>query len=158
MQHVPRERVQNLSGTQIVDVPVSKILVEIVELVGYRRQATARVDVHFPVPQIQEKIVEVIKVILREQCQRVRFFFLLTACGEELWATRKERVLLHCPLPHARFDSECKRWNLEHVVLDLFSRVRSNGFSFSRVCLLSWLRLLQFVRTVRIVCPTVCCR
>ena len=28
-----------------------------------------------PVPQIQEKIVEVMKVILREQCQRVLFFF-----------------------------------------------------------------------------------
>ena len=29
-----------------------------------------------------------------------------------------------CPTahpPHARVDSECKRWNLEHVVLDLFS-------------------------------------
>ena len=31
-------------------------------------------DVHFPVPQIQEKIVEVIKVILLEQCQRMRLF------------------------------------------------------------------------------------
>ena len=30
-------------------------------------------------------------------------------------------VLPHSPLPHARVDSECKRWNLEHVVLDLFS-------------------------------------
>ena len=67
VQYVPRERVQNLVGKQIVDVPVSKILVEIVEPVAYRRQVTARVDVHFPVPQIQEKIVEVIKVILREQ-------------------------------------------------------------------------------------------
>ena len=75
VQHVPRERVQNLVGKQIVDVPVSKILVEIVEPVSYRRQATARVDVHFPVPQIQEKIVEVIKVNLQEWCQRVRFFF-----------------------------------------------------------------------------------
>ena len=28
---------------------MSKILVEIVEPVAYRRQATARVDVHFPV-------------------------------------------------------------------------------------------------------------
>ena len=42
---VPRERVQTLVGKQIVDVPVSKILVEIVELVACRRQATARVDV-----------------------------------------------------------------------------------------------------------------
>ena len=42
---VPRERVQTLVGKQIVDVPVSKILVEIVEPVAYRRQATARVDV-----------------------------------------------------------------------------------------------------------------
>ena len=75
VQHVPRERVQNLVGKQIVDVPVSKILVGIVEPIAYRRQATAHVDVHFPVPQIHENIVEVIKVILREQCQRVRFFF-----------------------------------------------------------------------------------
>ena len=30
-------------------------------------------------------------------------------------------VLPHSPPPHARVDSECKRWNLEHVVLDLFS-------------------------------------
>ena len=29
---------------------------------------------HFRVPQIQEKIVEVIKVILQEQCQRMRLF------------------------------------------------------------------------------------
>ena len=43
------------------------------EPVAYRRQATARV--HFVVPKIQEKTVELIKVILREQCQRVRFFF-----------------------------------------------------------------------------------
>ena len=56
-------------GKQIVDVPVPKILVEIVVPVAYRRQATARVDVHFPVPQILEQSVEVIKVILQEQCQ-----------------------------------------------------------------------------------------
>ena len=59
-----------------------------------------------PVPQIQEKIVEVIKVILREQCQRV-LFFLLTARGTAHSHTR--RVLPHSPPPHARFDSECKR-------------------------------------------------
>ena len=39
-----------------------------------------------PVPQIQEKIVEVIKVILREQCQRVLSF-------DSMWDS---------PLPHAR--------------------------------------------------------
>ena len=33
-----------------------------------------------PVPQVMEEILEVIKVILQEQCQQVRFF-LLTACG-----------------------------------------------------------------------------
>ena len=38
-------------------------------LVADRRQATARVDVHFPVPRILEQIVEVIEVILQEQCQ-----------------------------------------------------------------------------------------
>ena len=52
---------QNLVEKQIVDVPASKILVEIVEPVAYRRQATARVDVHFPVPQILEHSVEFFK-------------------------------------------------------------------------------------------------
>ena len=28
-------------------------------------------------------------------------FFLLTACGEGLWAAREERVLPHSPPPHA---------------------------------------------------------
>ena len=51
------------------------------------------------------------------------FFFPLTACGEGLCAARKERVLPHSPPQHARFDSDCKRWDLVHVVLDLFSRV-----------------------------------
>ena len=54
---------QNLVGKQIVDVPVSKILVKIVEPVAYRRQATARVDVHFPVPQILEQSVEVVRAL-----------------------------------------------------------------------------------------------
>ena len=60
---------QNLVEKQIVDVPASEILVETVEPVAYRRQATARVDVHFLVPKIQGQIVEVIEVILQEQGQ-----------------------------------------------------------------------------------------
>ena len=81
---VPQIREQIIDVIK-VDVPVSKILVEIVDPVAYRRQAkarvdvhfpvayrrqaTARVDVHFPVPRILEQIVEVILVILQEQCQ-----------------------------------------------------------------------------------------
>ena len=38
-------------------------------------QATARVDVQLLIVADQEQIVEVIKVILQEQCQRIRFFF-----------------------------------------------------------------------------------
>ena len=34
VQHVPRERVRNLVGKQVVDVPVPQILEEIVELVA----------------------------------------------------------------------------------------------------------------------------
>ena len=61
---------QSLVGKQIVDVPVSKILVGIVGPVAYRHQATVRVDVLFiSVPQILEQIVEVIEVILQKQCQ-----------------------------------------------------------------------------------------
>ena len=42
---------------------MSKILVEIVEPVADRRQATARVDVHFPVLQILEQSVEVVRAL-----------------------------------------------------------------------------------------------
>ena len=63
---IPEDWMSKRIVQQIVDVPASKILVEIVEPVAYRLEATARVEVHFPVPQIQEKIVEVIKVILQE--------------------------------------------------------------------------------------------
>ena len=48
-------------------------------------------------------------------------FFLLIACGKG--AVGVPHVLPHSPLPHARVDSESKRWNLEHVVLDLFSHL-----------------------------------
>ena len=80
---------QNLVEKQIVDVPVSRILVEIVE--ACRLQASgrqhgwtyifryhrswSRVLRWSGLCPIQEKIVEVIKVILREQCQRMRFYF-----------------------------------------------------------------------------------
>ena len=76
---------------------------------GGRAQIEQIVDV--PVPQIWEQSVEVIKVILQEQCQRMRFF-LLTACGEGGCGRHVPHVLLHSQLPHARVDSECKRWNV----------------------------------------------
>ena len=40
-----------------------------------RGENTAEQIVDVPLPQIQEQNVEVIKVILQEQCQRMRFFF-----------------------------------------------------------------------------------
>ena len=40
-----------------------------------RGDNTAEQIVNVPVPQIQEQNVEVIKVILQDQCQRMRFFF-----------------------------------------------------------------------------------
>ena len=40
-----------------------------------RGDKTSEQIVIVPVPQIQEQNVEVIKVILQEQCQRMRFFF-----------------------------------------------------------------------------------
>ena len=51
------------------------------------------------------------------------FFFSFDSVWEaELWAcTPKSVCCPTSPPPHARFDSERKRWNLEHVVLDLFS-------------------------------------
>ena len=53
-----------------------------------RGDNTAEQIVNVPVPQILEKNVEVIKVILQEQCQHMRVF-LLRACGKgELWAAQ----------------------------------------------------------------------
>ena len=45
VQHVPRERVQNLVGKQIVNVPVSKIQEEIVELIAGEVVCNARTGV-----------------------------------------------------------------------------------------------------------------
>ena len=65
-----------------------------------RGDDTAEQIVDVPIPQIQEQNVEVIKVILLEQCQQM-FFFLSRACGEGLWAAREERAAPQS-LPHAR--------------------------------------------------------
>ena len=46
---IPEEWISKRIVQQNVDVPMSKILVEIVVSVAYRRQVTARVDVHCPV-------------------------------------------------------------------------------------------------------------
>ena len=93
---------------------------------GGRRALVGKQIVDGPVPQIQEKIVEVIKVILREQCQRVLFFFLLTACGTGHSHTRG---LILCASDGI--------WNmLFSTCSHTLQRVRSNGFFFfSRVCL-----------------------
>ena len=45
VQHVPRERVRNLVGKQVVDVPVPHILEEIVELVAGEVVCNARTGV-----------------------------------------------------------------------------------------------------------------
>ena len=55
----------------------------------YRGDNTAEQIV--AVPQIQEHNVEVIKVVLQEQCQQMRFFF-GKRVGRELWAAREERA------------------------------------------------------------------
>ena len=73
---------------------------------GGRAQIEQIVDV--PVPQIWEQSVEVIKLILQEQCQRMRFFFLLTACGKGAVGGTFHTC---CP-QQAIVDSECKRWNV----------------------------------------------
>ena len=83
VQHVPRERVQNLVGKLMVDAPVPQILVKSLSLLLVRSSATlaqasgdstggrAQIEqiVDVPAPQIREQIVEVIRVILQEQCQ-----------------------------------------------------------------------------------------
>ena len=76
---------------------------------GGRAQIEQIVDA--PVPQIWEQSVEVIKVILQEQCQKMRFFSFHSVwgggCGRHV-----PHVLPHRQLPHAIVDSECKRWNV----------------------------------------------
>ena len=136
-----------------MDVPVPQIMEEIVEIIArlqrsYRRQATARVDVHVeqivdvPVPRILEQNVDVIMVILQEQCvfsfdspshTRVLAYFESVvwegSCGRHV-----PHVLPLSPLPHARVGSECKRWNLEQVVLDLFSHIQTGKIQWLFVC------------------------
>ena len=70
----------------------------------------------------KEQNVEVIKVMLQEQCQRMRFFFFDSVWRGAVGCTQRACAAPQST-PHARFDSECKRWNLEHVVLDLFSHL-----------------------------------
>ena len=66
-------------------------------------------------------------MIAYQQCQRTRFFFLTF---ESVWeggcVLHGKGVLPHSPRSHARVDSERKRWNLEHVVLDLFSPIQTS--------------------------------
>ena len=62
-------------------------------------------------------------MILQRQCQRMLFFSF-----ESVREGAAGRALLVSP-PHARVHSECKRWNLEHVVLDLFSHFTLVRFS-----------------------------
>ena len=106
---------------------------------GGREQIVQIVDV--PVPQIPEQIVE---VICRSSVSECVFFFcqrVERCCGlhaksvccptghshtrvlayfesvrEGGCGRHVPHVLPHSPLPHARVDSECKRWNLEHVL------------------------------------------
>ena len=85
VQHVPRERLKYRVVEQVVDVSV---------------------------PQIWEQSVDVIKVILQEQCQRMRFFFSLDSVWGGSCGRHVPHVLPHSQLPHARVDSECKRWNV----------------------------------------------
>ena len=66
------------------------------------------------VPQTPKQIVEVILTA-------IAFFFFFDSVWEGGCGRHVPHVLLRSPHPHARVDSECKRWNLEHVVLDLFS-------------------------------------
>ena len=73
------------------------------------------------------------------------------------------------PPPHARFDSECKRWNLEHVVLDQFSHIKTGKIKWyllqsslslvvtqaSAICSNCLHRLPNCLLSVMIMCTTV---
>ena len=92
---------------QIVDVPVPQIKEEIVEIVAGEVVCNARTGVRrkhgWTCPQSPEQNVEVIQVILQEQCWRMRFSFDSVwegSCGRHV-----PHVLHHSPLPHARVDS-----------------------------------------------------
>ena len=93
-----------------------------------------------PVPQIQEKIVEVIKVILRGAVSASPFFFFFSfdSVWEGPWAAREERVLPTAHL-HTRGLILSASDGIRNMLFSTYShtlkRVRSNGFFFSRVCL-----------------------
>ena len=105
--------------------------------------------------QIQEQNVEVIKVVLQEQCQQMRFSSERVGRG---WGQHGKSVLPHSPSPppthpptHTQsVDSECKRRNLEHVVLVLsshftlgkvrwFSHVVLDPFTHIKMGKIQWL-------------------
>ena len=60
---------------QIVDVPVPQIPKQIVEVILGGSLAKGRATARVTCPQPPKQNVDVIKVILQEQCQRMRFFF-----------------------------------------------------------------------------------
>ena len=97
------------------------------------------------VPQILEANVEVIKVILQEQCQQMRFFFFLRACGEAAVGSTLRTCVLRQSLLHTRgwiLSASDGIWNmlfstysrtshwvrlkrLSHVVLDQFAPIKT---------------------------------
>ena len=77
----------------------------------------------FRYQQNLEQSVEVIKVILQEQCQRVRLFS-FDSVWEGGCGLHRKSVCCPTPHPHTRgLILSGKRWSLEHVVLDLYSRI-----------------------------------
>ena len=102
-----------------------------------------------PVPQIQEQIVDVIKVIPEEwmskrtvqQIVAVPVPQIPEQIVEVIWggcgSLAKARATAPVDVPTIprsrtlRFDSECKRWNPEHVVLDLFSHITPSALLLS---------------------------
>ena len=122
-------------------------------------QTTARVDVHIfyrvdstteqivAAPQIQKQSVEVIKmiqeqnvevsqVILQEQnVEVIKVIFCRSSVSKCVFFFRGQYVphVLSDNLSHTRVlvDFDCKRWNLEHVVLDLFSHFTMGKIQWS---------------------------
>ena len=79
---------------QIVDVPVPQIPKQIVEVIlgGFVVRLQRHERQHgWTCPQPPEQNVDVIKVILQEQCQQMRFFF-WERVGRGLPTAREERA------------------------------------------------------------------
>ena len=107
---------------QSVDVPVPQIPVQIVEVILGGCGSLAKATALFYESVWKGAVGSTGRACCPTVSPTPECWRILTACGEGAVGGTFHTC---CPTAHSHtrmsVDSECKRWNLEHVVLDLFS-------------------------------------